>query len=255
MSSTPPKRPQVFLEGGLFSTEQGNVVDIAANIASELMMDQQAWMDPDRARDIGMAILGRASPLTLERARVAQKVIAMPYYQREYEGESVTGETLSHVSRVKLMNAYILDRYVSLMSAEGVNQRTLRRAITGAVGFQLAARQVFGESTDDTVLLPTSPSEHYMQSAGDYTVLRRRSMGRASLLVGAQFHNGSDRIIILPGHLSAQGSSIEQLAASLATEQMSPSELTDDDVTRIRHASDTFMGIIDQHNFDPAQSS
>ena len=185
-----------FLDNGGLRNHEGLASTLNLTFDDEKTLDEKLWFDPENALDTAKSVIRQnKGELTPVLARIGLKSLALPLFKREFAREEPllgleSDETKSaeYAAHLEMIDAEIegvgdrtvrlIDRYLEYLEDEDVDQEVLEQAITDAVVFQLIVR-----NTDDIVLLPISPDSLTTPVATSFTVLRRKSLGRAHLIV------------------------------------------------------------------------
>lgn len=232
---------RLFLEGGNAKYESGSSISLESLLPNEKKLDEKLWHTPeDAASDITYLLKQTGGEMTPQLSRLALKAISLPLFKREAEGEDLKEDTPEAIETIALRNAVLLQSYLELVDDPDVDQRILTQAINDAVIVQLTSRTLgsINPDLDDVILLPSSGAPQYNGEPTVFTVLRRKSLGRAQLIATAVPHHlqhltQSDTMYIRPGELTGPKHNIQRLARALVAEQqLEPmSKISDDLVT------------------------
>ena len=219
---------QFFLEGNELRNDNGSSIPLEVSFLTEKDADEALWLNPEKAkRPLNFLLKQYGGELTPRLSRLALKSLAIPLFIREADGPDASEETQDVVNETALRNSILLNSYLDLLDDPEVDQTVLSQAINDAVVFQLVARSFRSNEQDDIVLLPISPEEYHESPKVSFTVLRRKSLGRAHLIVSEQtddfFRQDVDvnryRIRIKPSEIVGPDNTFIGLAESLVAEQ------------------------------------
>ncbi|MBC7564784.1 hypothetical protein H7100_00925 [Candidatus Saccharibacteria bacterium] len=252
---------RLFLSGGEAKNENGSSINLGSFLPSEKKLDVKLWHDPEHATDDLHYLLrnnkGEVTPLL---SRLALKGISYPLFVREFQGEETGDETNYEIENMALRSAVLLHSYLELIDEPDVDQPALNQAINDATISHLVSR-TFSSSDpdlDDIILLPTTQSEQYASHPTTFSVLRRKSLGRASLVVADIVHNQRpipelpETIYIRPAELTGPKANMLRLAKVLVAEQqLEPVESTHESL--IEHATAHLYSKIYSH-FDALET-
>jgi hypothetical protein len=193
-------REQIFLDKniGLYSTD-GSVISLPrvaspqARIAAAESrkktvveapdVDTLLWHSPSDAHEaIVETLKQKQGTFDKELHLTALKVVSLPLFEREFEGNGGTLSQNVAVSEAKFHSSQLIERYVDLVEDETVSQSFLRQCIRDAVVLHLSLRSLHGDHRDDTIILPVGPVD-VGKSATSMTILRSTSLGRANLVI------------------------------------------------------------------------
>lgn len=220
---------QTFLEKGGLVNDDGSIAKIELiDFPTEKDADEALWLNPEEAaRPLRLLLKQNGGELTPLVSRLALKSLAVPLFIREAEGPDASQDIQEVVNGTALRTSFLLDAYLDLLDDESVDQTILNQAINDAVVFQLVARSFRSAEKDNVVLLPVSPEEFTQSPKMNFTVLRRRELGRAHLIVSEQtddfYRQDVDvnqyRVRIKPSEIVQPGKTFVDLAESLVSEQ------------------------------------
>ena len=200
---------------------------LGLTFTSESDLDDALWFDPENAgKDLHYLLKVHAGEMSPALSRLALKAVTLPLFIREFQGEDTTLEIEDDVQHIALRNSILLDAYMERVNDDEIDQNMLNQAINDATVLQLIARSFRSKESDDTILLPIGPDTDYIAEQISFTVLRRKSLGRAVLHVSnsrpiAYMHTPQmqpHRILIRPDDIVGTGS-IHDLAEALISEQ------------------------------------
>ena len=215
-----------FLEKGNVKNAQGSIVDLGLSFASEKDLDDKLWLDPNQAeKDIRFLLKVHGGEITPTLSRLALKAIALPLFIREFEGKDVTKATESDVQAVALNGGALLDAYMDRVGDDSIDQVELEQAIDNLTVMQLVNRSYRSNEDDNTVLLPIGPESDAPSTS--FTVLRRKSLGRAMLYVSntrpvaymSTPQTAQHRVLIRPDTITGSDNTMHDLAEALIAEQ------------------------------------
>lgn len=219
---------RLFLSGGEAMNENGSSFNLGSFLPNEKKLDVKLWHDPEHAiDDLHYLLRSNKGEVTPQLSRLALKGMSYPLFVREFKGEDTSDETNQEIKDMALRSAVLLQSYLELVDEKNVDQSSLQQAINDTTISQLVSR-TFGSSNpdlDDIILLPTTQSEQYVSHPTLFSVLRRKSLGRASLVVADIVHNQRpipelpDTIYIRPAELTGPKSNMQRLAKVLVAEQ------------------------------------
>ena len=220
---------QVFLDGNDFKDENGSsFLAFGLKFPTEKMADDALWFDPEEAaKPLRYLLKEKGSELTPTLSRIALKALTIPLFIREAQGPEVTDDVQDAVNSVAFRNSILLDRYLDMVGDESIDQTVLHQAMNESAVLQLIARSFRSAEKDDIVLLPISPEGYHKNPKINFTVLRRKTLGRAHLIVSEQTDSfyrqevevNQYRTRIKPSQLTGPDSTMVSLAEALVAEQ------------------------------------
>jgi hypothetical protein len=220
---------QIFLDGNGFKDETGSaILNFGLHFPTEKEADDALWFNPEEASKPLLYLLREKSgELTPALSRIALKSLTIPLFIREFKGPDVTDEIQESVNGIAFQNSVLLDAYLDRLSDESVDQTMLHQAINDSVVLQLVTRSFRSAEKDDIVLLPVSDEKYYKSPKINFTVLRRKKLGRAHLIVSEQtdafyrqdVEGNQHRTRIKPSQLTGPDSTMVSLAEALIAEQ------------------------------------
>ncbi|RWZ78642.1 MAG: hypothetical protein EOT05_02735 [Candidatus Microsaccharimonas sossegonensis] len=254
---------RLFLDSGRPISESGSRRDFGLSFTSESDLDHHLWLDPEVAEDDLRFLLkvhqGDMSPAL---SRLALKAVALPLFKREFYGDDTPIQVIRAVRDIPQQNSRLLNAYMDRVDDDQIDQTMLRQAIDDTTVLQLVSRSFKSNTKDDIVLLPAGPEEDYVDKPTTFTVLRRRSLGRALLFVSnarpvAYIHtpqSRAHRIQIRPDDLLIDGANRFDLAEALITDQRGDVDdsMLPDERDLLRHATGHVTDKITTH-FDRIQ--
>ena len=220
---------RLFLDGKAFKDEGGLSALLKLKITSEKEVDEALWFDPEHASEPLLDVIrqykGEMSP-TL--SRLALKALALPLFMREFQGENVAEEVAAEVSTISRRTGILLDAYMDHVNNGNDDQTVVTQALADTTVFGLNARSFRSTQQDDIVLLPVSPESYYKTNRTNFTVLRRRSLGRAHLVIADQLDSlyrqdpqvNQHRILISPQEMTGPDATIDDLAEALISDSI-----------------------------------
>lgn len=250
---------RISLQEGRFQNDNGTRVDLGLTFTSEQDLDQNLWINPDAAyKDLNYLLKVHQGELTPALSRIALKAVSLPLFVREFYGEATPIEDEREVQEIPQRNSRLLDAYMNLLGNEDVDRAMLLQAIDDATILQLVSRSLTSKETDDIIALPAGPEQDHQDRPTTFTVLRRKSLGRALLYISSTRPStyidtpeaNKHRIHIKPADLLTNGASRFNLAEALIAEQQNDTEPEDFDL--IDAASAHVMSKITTH-FDAIQ--
>ena len=218
---------QVFLEGDRIFSTKGPRNSLGLRFTSEKELDTQLWMNPDEAPKSLNYLLGHhkgeLSPLM---SRLALKSLALPLFQREFEGKDVTEKTEAAVMDMRYQGSRLLKRYLSLQGDETTDQAMLTQAIYDTTLLQLISRSFRSNEQDSIILLPIGHQMYNQLPNTEFTALRRHALGRANLTIVEDVPDlysqhpsaQQQRILIKPADITGPDTSMSDLAEILDAE-------------------------------------
>lgn len=218
----------MFLDGGQAKNESGSSINLESFLPNEQKLDEKLWHDPESAaNDIKYLLETRGGRMTPQLSRLALKGLSLSLFVREAEAGKVSEDTEDDIQHIALRNAIVLQSYLELVNDPDIDQRSLNQAINEAVIVGLTSR-TFGSGDpdlDDVIALPTTPIKEHVSEPTQFTILRRKSLGRAKLIIATidknqqQVLNDPDMIYIQPSELTGPKLNIQRLARTLVAEQ------------------------------------
>lgn len=223
---------RIFLNGGKTEYESGSSINLESFLPNEKKLDEKLWHDPEAAgKDIKYLLETKGGYMTPQLSRLALKGISLSLFVREAKGGEVNEDTEEDIQHIALRSAIVLQNYLRILDDPehypDVDQRILNQAINETVLVGLTAR-TFGSldpDLDDVIVLPTTPLKEYPNEPTQFTVLLRKSLGRAKLIIAtidkAQQPglNDPDMIYIRPSELTGPKLNMQRLARTLVAEQ------------------------------------
>jgi hypothetical protein len=192
------------------------------------ILDKKLWHTPqDTSYDFKFLLEKHGGKITPTLSRLALKAMSRPLFTREAEGDERTEQNDEAVAYIAMRNAVLLEAYLELVNDKDVEQVALNQAIDDSVIVGLMSRTLGSRDPDldDIILLPAGPSTQYAVQPTEFTVLRRKSLGRAKLVVATINHQerplpfDKDMITIRPSELTGPKANMQRLAKVLIDEQ------------------------------------
>jgi hypothetical protein len=239
----------------------GSSIDLGLSFTSEQDLDHNLWINPEEAAENLTFLLkehqGEMSP-TL--SRLALKGVTLPLFVREFYGEATPPETEEAIRSIPKRNSRLLDAYMNRLGDTDIDQLMLKQAIDDATVVQLVSHSLHSEAFEDIILLPAGPEEDHISRPTSFTVLRRKSLGRALLFVSsirpvAHIHTpeaNEHRIHIRPVDLLSGGANRYDLAEALIAEQDNDAIISTEEYDLIERAETHILNKINRH-FDAIQ--
>lgn len=219
---------QYYLSGKKVEDKHGKSIDPRSLLPNETKLDFQLLNTPEKAADSLRYLLRhdthRMSPYL---SRLALKGISLPVFIREFQGENDSDENAEDIEYVAQRNAVLLQSYLELIDARGVDQAILNQAINDATVLQLANRTLGSliPNSDDITLLPSKPAEQYATRPTQFMVFDHETPYHAHLIVIDIDHEKRpqpefpDTIYIRPAELTGPKANMKRLAKVLIAEQ------------------------------------
>lgn len=251
---------RISLESGSFKNDNGSGVSLGLTFTSEQDLDKNLWLDPEAAgKDLRYLLKVHQGEITPAFSRIALKGIAHPLFMREFYGEETSADIIENIRTIPHRNSQLLDAYLDRVGNENVDQTMLKQAIDDTTILQLVSRSLTSPETEDVILLPIGPQEDSENLSASFTVLRRKSLGRALLFVSgvrptAYIHTpqaNPHRIHIRPADLVSNEATRFDLAEALIAEQLYDA-INPDEVEMIKYAETHVHDAITRH-FDRIQ--
>jgi len=247
---------RLFLTDG-FTDEAGSSVSHGIIFPTEEKLDETLWLDPEQAEErLRYLLKVEGGQLTPALSRIALKALTLPLFTREFQGSDVTLETEEAVNGIASENGTLLNTYLRYINDEDVDQTVLHQAINEATILQLVARSFLSTAEDNIVLLPIAHEEYFNSPKIDFTLLRRKELGRAHLIVSEQIdafyrkdvNVNPYRIRIKPSEIALPEETFIDLAEALVAEQH-PEHIApvDGDSDRIQYSSGKLFDTIKDH--------
>jgi|GEM_PF-2695381 len=247
---------RIFLTNG-FTNEAGSSVPHGISFPTEEKLDEALWLDPEQAKEpLRYLLKAESGQLTPALSRIALKALTLPLFTREFQGDDVTAETQEAVNGIASQNGILLSTYLRYLGDEDIDQTVLHQAINEATILQLVARSFRSAAEDNIVLLPIAHEEYSNSPKIDFTLLRRKELGRAHLIVSEQtdafyrkdINVNPYRIRIKPSEITPPEETYIDLAEALVAEQH-PERIipVDGDPERIQYSSDKLLRTIQDH--------
>jgi len=252
---------RVFLHSGGFIDTEGSSATLGLTFTSEKDLDELLWFNPEEApQSVRYLLKAHGGEMTPTLSRLALKAVALPLFEREFQGEEVTETVSRKVNNVAFHNSILLDAYLDRVGDESIDQSVLDQAITDSVILQLVSRSLRSKTLDDIIALPIGPDRYDQLATTNFTVLRRKSLGRAHLVatdapstVYRQDPNvNQHRIVVSPTKLTGSDHSMHDLAEALISEQQIDEEITGDEYDLINTSAARLYTQIHAH-FDAIQ--
>ena len=254
-------REQIFLEGNnLFSTA-GPRDSLGLRFASEKELDTELWMNPEEApRSLDYLLNLNRGGLSPIMSRLVLKSIALPLFQREFEGNDVTEKTEAAVQDMSYQGSQLLDRYLDLLGDESINQTMLSHAINDATTLQLVSRSFRSTKQDNIILLPIGHQMYNQLPHIEFTTLRRQTLGRANLTVvedvpslySQHLSAQQQRILIKPADITGPDVTMSDIAEILVAEQRRDEIISGEERDAVSAAAGRLFTRINDH-FDHIQ--
>jgi len=240
-----------FLDGNQFKDENGLSAHLKLTFTSEQELDEALWFDPEAAdKPLRNLLQQHKGEMTPTLSRLALKALAIPLFTREFLGESTTPEIDTEVAHVSTHMGVLLDAYLDRINNSNYDQRTATNALVDAAFFALNVRDLGSNDTDDIIMLPIAPANFYISENVNFTTLRRKSLGRAQLIMSPkpdiehkkEPHLNTYRIFADPTEMIGDDASVEDLAEALISDSMNAA--TPDEATLIAGVSERFYSKI-----------
>jgi len=223
---------------------------------TEEELDEELWFNPEAAgRQVRNLLKQHEGEMTPTLSRLALKALAIPLFVREFEGQDVAPETDAAVAGISANMGTLLDAYLDRINNSNFDQTTAANALVDAAFFALNVRDLGSTEKDDVIMLPIAPSNFYSSSNVNFTTLRRKSLGRAQLVMSPkpdiehkkEPHLNAYRIFANPRELVGDDATIEDLAEALISDSIH--SVTTDEEALIARTSERFYSKI-KNGFD-----